>query len=111
MIDVLVHSVISLQCKTASPGNCLHNSTCEYKTKECEKKSGTSTNRGGIYCTTIVKKEGDDLIIGTMDCMYDQETTKICKNRSECSLKYTNEEKEFLHCCCDEDLCNLNFTM
>ncbi len=46
-----------------------------------------------------------------MDCMYDQETTKTCKNQSECSLTYTNDQKQFLHCCCDQHLCNLNFTL
>jgi len=107
---ILVNSVFSLQCKTSWPPNCLYNSTCNYKTKECEITSSTSNNRGGIYCTTIIKKEGDDLFIGTMDCMYDQETTKTCKNQSECSLKYTNDQKQFLHCCCDQHLCNLNFT-
>ncbi len=46
-----------------------------------------------------------------MDCMYDQETSKICKNKSECQMKYTNDQKQFLHCCCDQDFCNLNFTL
>lgn len=102
---------MSLQCKTAWPPNCIYNSTCIYRDKICENLSKTSDNRGGIYCTTLIKKEGDSLIIGTMDCMYDQETTKTCKNQHQCSLKYTTGQSEFLHCCCDQHLCNLNFTL
>jgi hypothetical protein len=70
---------MSLECKTESPGNYLYNSTWEYKTKEYDRKFGISTNRGGIYFTSIVKKKvGDDLIIGTKSDLYDEETTKIC---------------------------------
>jgi len=46
-----------------------------------------------------------------MDCMYDQETTKTCFNQSQCLMKYTNDQKQFLHCCCDQHLCNLNFNL
>lgn len=44
-----------------------------------------------------------------MDCMYDQETSKTCKNQTQCIMNYTNKDKQYLHCCCDKDLCNYNF--
>jgi hypothetical protein len=63
-----------------------------------------------MFCTTIMKTLNDTLI-GTMDCMYDQEASKTCRNQSDCQMKYTRGEKDFSHCCCDKDFCNLNFTL
>lgn len=107
-ILILVNNVLSLRCRTSWPSNCIYNSTCNYNTTEC---SISSSIRGGTYCTTIIKKIDDKIQIGKMDCMYDQETTKKCKNQTECQMKFTNEQKLFLHCCCDQDFCNLNFTL
>lgn len=53
----------------------------------------------------------DDLIVQDMGCMYDQEESKICQNQSQCSMKFTNAENKFLHCCCDRDLCNSNINL
>jgi len=105
-----VNVVLSLRCKTASPANCIYNSTCIYNTIECSSSSLSSTIRGGTYCTTIIKRS-DEISVGKMDCMYDQETSKTCKNQTECYMKYTNDQKQFLHCCCDQDFCNLNFSL
>jgi hypothetical protein len=104
---------MSLRCKTSSPSNCEYNSTCNYSTKECDSSRFERTNiRGGIYCITLIQKSLDNNIqIGNMDCMYDQETSKTCRNQSECIMKYTNKGKKFLHCCCDQHFCNLNFTL
>ena len=109
--SLIVQRAMSLQCKTSSPPDCLFNSTCNYRNVICGNSSRTSDNRGGMYCTTLLKKEGDSILIGTMDCMYDQETTKTCKNQNQCSLKYINGQSEYLHCCCDQSFCNLNFTL
>ncbi len=102
--------MLSLQCKTASPPNCIYNSTCVYNITQCSISSAPSTERGGTYCATVITKT-DEIVVGKMDCMYDQETTKKCKNQTECNMKYTNQKKTFLHCCCDQDFCNLNFTL
>jgi hypothetical protein len=64
-----------------------------------------------MYCTTIIKKEADSILVGSMDCMFDQEISKTCKNQSECSMKSIKKDQQFLHCCCDKDFCNYNFTL
>ncbi|CAF1528501.1 unnamed protein product [Rotaria sp. Silwood1] len=99
--------VLSLKCKTAWPPNCHYNSTCKYDIKECQSSEMSSNIRGGVYCTTIVNNI-NDIIVGKMDCMYDQETSKTCKNQTKCLLNYTNKDKQYLHCCCDNDYCNYN---
>ncbi len=109
-IFILVNVVLSLECNTAWPANCVYNSTCSFKSKECD--SNLSTNiRGGIYCSTLIQIVNEEILIGNMDCMYDQETTKKCKNQSECIAKLTQPNGSFLHCCCDQNFCNLNFTL
>ena len=116
--DALVGEILfvnGLHCKTASPPDCLFNSTCQYGTKECNSSSSSSSSsstnvRGGNYCVTVIKSD-KEIVIGNMDCMYDQETSKVCRNQSECRMKYTSKEKKYLHCCCDQDFCNLNFDL
>ncbi|CAM4914168.1 unnamed protein product [Rotaria socialis] len=110
-ITLFVNVALSLRCKTAWPSNCLHNSTCKYDTKECPLSEISSNIRGGVYCLTIVNNDPNELIIGKMDCMYDQETSKTCKNQSQCIMNYTNKDKKFFHCCCDKDDCNQNFVI
>ncbi len=99
---------MSLQCRQAWPSNCIYNSTCQYNIIECKSESNI---RGGRYCTTLIQKKDQEILIGTMDCTYDQETIKTCKNQTECLMKYTNSQKQFLHCCCDTNFCNFNFTL
>ncbi|CAF3078188.1 unnamed protein product [Rotaria sp. Silwood2] len=110
LIILFENIVWSLKCKTAWPSNCHYNSTCKYDIKECHSSELSSNIRGGVYCTTIVNTE-DDIKVGKMDCMYDQETSKTCKNQTKCIMKYTNKDKLFLHCCCDKDYCNQNIIM
>ncbi|CAF1391737.1 unnamed protein product [Rotaria sordida] len=107
----LIQNVVSsLRCKTASPSNCHHNLTCTYGIKECHSPEFSSNSRGGMYCTTILDtNNNNEIIVGKMDCMYDQETGKICKNQTQCIMTYTNKDKLFLHCCCNKDNCNYNF--
>ncbi|CAF1217998.1 unnamed protein product [Rotaria magnacalcarata] len=108
-ITLFVNVASGLRCKTAWPSNCLYSSTCKYDTKECPLSEISSNIRGGVYCLTIVNNDPNELIIGKMDCMYDQETSKTCKNQSQCIMNYTNKDKKFFHCCCDKDDCNQNF--
>ncbi|CAF1162366.1 unnamed protein product [Adineta steineri] len=107
---LFVNVVNSLLCKTASPANCIYNSTCVYETKECHKNS-LSNIRGGVYCSTLIKIVNDEIYIGNMDCMYDQEINKRCKNQTHCLTKSTRKNDSYLHCCCDQQFCNLNFTI
>ena len=102
--------VFSLECKKAWPANCLYNSTCQFSSRVCNHSSSTSLLRGGTYCATVIEK-GDQNKIAQMDCMYDQEISKSCKNQSTCIMIYTNTQQSYLHCCCDQQFCNLNFTM
>ncbi|CAF2207576.1 unnamed protein product [Rotaria magnacalcarata] len=108
-ITLFVNVASGLRCKTASPSNCLYSSACTYHTQECPSSEGSSNIRGGVYCLTIVNNDPNELIIGEMGCMYDQETSKTCKNQSQCIMNYTNKDKKFFHCCCDKDDCNQNF--
>ncbi|CAF4737740.1 unnamed protein product, partial [Rotaria magnacalcarata] len=110
-ITLFVNVASGLRCKTASPSNCLYSSACTYHTQECPSSEGSSNIRGGVYCLTIVNNDPNELIIGEMGCMYDQETSKTCKNQSQCIMNYTNKDKKFFHCCCDKDDCNQNFVI
>ncbi|CAF1047538.1 unnamed protein product [Adineta ricciae] len=92
----------------SSPSNCIYNSTCLYKEKEC-KEDGSSNVRGGTFCSTLIKIQNNEILIGDMDCMFDQETTKPCKNQSRCQMKLTRKNDSYLHCCCDQSFCNRNF--
>ena len=67
----------------SSPSNCIYNSTCLYKEKEC-KEDSSSNVRGGTFCSALIKIQNNEILIGDMDCMFDQETTKPCKNQSRC---------------------------
>ena len=100
---------MSLECMSSSPSDCQYNSTCSFVKTTCD-SSRVSNVRGGMYCSTLIK-DLDKLIIGSMDCMYDQEVKKNCKNQSECILSYINKDQSYLHCCCHKDFCNFNFTL
>ena len=99
---------MSLHCTTSWPESCQYNVSCSCSKEECD-PSKASNNRGGIYCATVIK-DLDELIIGNMGCMYDQEITKSCKNQTQCQLQYTTKEQQYLHCCCNKDFGNENFT-
>ena len=105
----LVCLSLSLECRTSFPPRCHFHSTCEYGVERCAKSSETSV-RGGVYCTTLVNSL-EEMLIENMGCMYDQETSKSCLNQSECRMKYTNQQQTFLHCCCNQDFCNLNLNL
>ncbi|UJR34390.1 hypothetical protein I4U23_021798 [Adineta vaga] len=108
LLILLINPINTLKCMISSPSNCLYNSTCIYKEKECKGNSLTNI-RGGIYCSTLIKMKSNEIYIGNMDCMYDQETTKSCKNQSQCIMKLTRKNDSYLHCCCDQPFCNQHF--
>lgn len=116
LVDQQIALVSSLECEKITSNDCIYNSTCSFVKEICNetnrKDKDVETSRGGIFCSTLIEmKLDEELHLKHSGCMYDQEATKTCFNRSICQLKFTNKDHQYLHCCCDQSSCNIQFDL